>query len=355
MQRKIQIYFTQKNNDFNFRVIDMTEIQEYEQRLDPFLARMLGYDHQTLNELIPIQLCRLNNVHPYGYLARELSNEYKLEAESKYEVVTDIYNRNQKYHYGDQRYSLPLVENKLLKLLVSLDSAIHTLLYVNGEGGDGDNTTITYCGDAPTSDKALDICHAAFSQKRSNEKHPKEPLSRYLVIWLIAELKKDANIANDNQALIERLSGFLESEALSLTPVIRQFLYPTPPVNQLIEVHCKEADTLAKELLNPECIFSEKTPKLLNFIKAKLATKPDKKITTDPLSEQENVAVKQAVHADIAKWFAQLDIFRKKLWKLKVESLYGKIACDGGSYTENYTEINLLKEANLALNKQGFM
>lgn len=56
----------------------------------------------------------------------------------------------------------------------------------------------------------------------------------------------------------------------------------------------------------------------------------------------------------VSLWFENFLTIRHKLWVQMVKTLYSKAAPDGGNYTNNYTEIRLLKEATISFDGGKF-
>lgn len=357
LRNAIHIILIKEANKFIMRTV---EVKHRERDLDNVLMYVFNLGEYDLGKLIADFYFQFNNLGSIEN--RDLQDTLaKMHKKNHYNEMDDNIHRDHVYKYYQNDYELPLDEKELLMFLGAIDSAIHSYVFLFRESGDEYDKKTTkvvfyntpvelsdqygFCSKAllPTNEKPADI-----------EKKPR--LSRYIANWLYEELSQNPELKQSNQSLIDKLHSFLALESNSLTPAIRQYLYPRPTIADYINLYCKEADELTKSLLNPSTQPEEKMIKLLQFIKMKLSYKPKYPINESD-TEALNIyklAVKQS-HNEISRWFDDLKVYQARIWNKFVTSLYGKSAFDGGFYSENYTEIDLLLQAELKLNAQGLM
>ncbi len=346
MQRKLQFYLIREGQQFKLRFVQIKPSSDWERGgngfMDPMLLAFLQHDINFIEQLYT-HLPRFNQLPAGSQEAKDLYRAYALSDENEEETVIDVCDRQAAYAYKSRTYALPTTSKELFMLLGVLDSALHSVIPHRLVGEEEEGVVVEYCDKIPDFSRKAEICHYALAWKSPAERLPKKHLTRHVAEWMLREISGDAEMQTTHKALLETLQSMLATEG-SLTPAIRQYLYPAPMVSALIADHCASADELTKTLLNPEVKTEHKREQLFKFIKETLWEKGK----DDPVR-------KKNIHDQLTAWFAKLAEFRGILWHKRVESLYGKLAVDGGFYTDNYTEIVLLNEATFAINPQGLM
>ena len=119
-----------------------------------------------------------------------------------------------------------------------------------------------------------------------------------------------------------------------------------------------DAHELMKALLNHYDTHENKSDKLLTFISRNLSEKTNTNDidANNALSVETARQKKQNVHSYLTSWFATFESMRKNLWNDLIDSrLIGKAAPDHGFYSDNYTEISLIKQATFLFHLDGLM
>lgn len=328
MQRKLQFHLIHANNEFTLAIVEVVREQMRNPNMDPMIFYLFNRT-SSISDYITSHISHFNALDR----VREINIEDYLVGENVHETIADRMNRDSQFAVRVFHLMLPANIKELLPLLGSLDGGIHAMAFHN------EGTFIDYLEGAPRLDDLSRLCQTAMAKKDNAVDFSKQPLSREIAQWMCA------NIEDKQHELVVKLSELLALDGRSLTPAIRQFLYPRKSAEEMLAERCVGADELIKELLNPGISFVKKDANLVQFIRDKLKqiTKPD----------VENPVTAATVHGEISEWFKGLTAFQKEMWKAKIETVVGLLAVDGGFYTNNYTEVQLLQQATIVFNNHG--
>lgn len=300
------------------------------------------------------------------------------------------------YRVNDHQFVLPNDPQKLLMLLGSIDGALHRHdKYAERHNLEID---IRHFSQKPETENRTEIVTKAL-----NEQAYKGTNQEFSTV--INNLIKEQYQANQEQyarfskAMLE-LEVISRQKPASLTKPVRDRLYPDISTAKFLDDYCKD-DLLMADMLDPEISFVEASQKVTNKLRQQLSKKrkigTEEKlqrveagvheqendlssedvrnilatavimhnpqnpaqllltIATAPVPEEPRRKFASPIHKDIAHWFERFTDVRDLFWQTHVNKLYGYRANDGGYYTSNYTEILLMKEADMHLNQHGFM
>ncbi len=336
MQRRVlNIHCRREDRELK---VQIHEIQEFFKTpdLNPSVLRGAFGRPRTFNSFLYRSVAIFNGLDD---TSKHAHNLYKSFKESNYNIfVQHPTSPEQYFEFNSLLLRLPNHDAALLKLLGALDPALHELEY-NGPENEC-TVSIHYCDDLNEGANNYEIVSHTLEAEIKNRSKPKARLSRYIAEWIIHAYNNDPEGLHDYKSTTVTLESCLNSPNPSLTPIIRSMLYPQPKMKHAIQALCKE-DRLTAKMLSVESSYQTAMLALMGTLRKTLHSH-----TKEPIAQ---------LKTPISKWFNGFAETHQKFWNLIIESIYGHPAALGGFYNNNYTEIHLLREAKMTLNRDGLM
>lgn len=356
----------------------------------------LAYQGTNIFENLLMNYADFNQV-PWQHAIQANALSEDTEKRDNAKVRANVY-PYQTYAWDDYQFILSSDPKKLCMFLGSLDGALH---HFKTYAAKHDlEITFQFSDQKPNNITREEM----ISQSLKNEcpPGPTQELSRFISDIMLRLDGNEPGSADGYRNAVNELKRLLPANSQSLTKPIRDHLYPDMTTAKFLDDYCKD-DLLMADLLDPDVSFVEASHRVTAKLREQLSKK--RKIdTTQPSmnnveqadsQEQDDISsddVKNImatailmhdpqnpaqliltiatteipdnepkrkfaspIHRDIARWFGEFDYVRELFWNAFVNKLYGHRAYDGGFYTSSYTEIELMKECDMHLNKQGFM
>lgn len=355
MQRKLFFYVTREKQAYLLHAIQISrktkhEAQNENSRLWWYLNNDYTY-HEIFDREMKLFHDRSNQFAFYSY-----RREYDSSV-----TVDDDFSANSSLVMRSRAYELPSDLEPLLMFIGALDNSVHSM-EINW-GYDNLLYSTTYSEISPDLSSRQSFCSQLMRDNKPAE-DKQTHLSRFVVTRMRDLLAQGIHTnpkhvsLNERLTFISHLGQLLKSESSSLTRVIRERLYPSKPIAELLTEHCTDVDSLTLTLLNQTGTYEDKTTQLFEFISTKLAAKTNQKdiIANDDASANSALEVKKQIHQKLHEWFEVLEKARKKLWLgIISDRLIGQPTPDNGQYNIRYTEIQLMLQAQFVLNTAGLI
>lgn len=223
----------------------------------------------------------------------------------------------------------------LLILIGSLDGLLSRLEQIALTGGY--QFKFNFCDGVPQSDNHGLMIADAIKMANARKQPQSKSLARFISERIIDEVKKDPQALRHYPLAAEVLSKVMEkAKTPSLANIIYKILNPLPIIAEFIPTVLISAPCdLVLKLLNPSVPHVSASDYLIDWVRAQLKLENGDKI----INAQINLVVS----------------VRKVYWQRMLNSLFGLPAPDGGHYNRTYTELMLLSEASMAVNRDGLM
>lgn len=324
------------------------------------LRDIFQYRYGIINDLI-YAYNRINNMEDQASAdALRFINYQEIHA-------TDYFHPNDEYTYRNIVMEVPNNPQELLKLLGALADLIHRVdrLATDKEY----KSNLVFCDKHPDFSQPQRVIGDTLKDLAITGQPTLPSIIRFVARQIVTLVTNHPEQFAGYEIAAHELFELLKQPDDSLARTIREKLYPDPSIEDYLTKTIPN-ETLICSLLNPKTRYEDATSQLMTSLstqlKYRVAKYEDratlvqwflwaKEIWTSTPYVNTSTTSKGAIHANIQKQFDLLLKTRDALWQQTVTSLFGHKAPDGKNFHEDYTEVQLLKQAGMHLNSDGLM